>query len=285
MNRASCVWVVGHLEPWISELLLHADLDVRYASTWVDFVNAGAEPNALIVTPERQAERGFSLIIERYAQLPLVLLDDEDGPPTYDPADRSLVVNPNRTDAILEFLSAQLTLQGATEPLVRCRVPALLRVGDTCFVGRAVALSQRGLSVTLSGLRIGFDDVEVALITAGPCIRFEARVERHLRADGETHLGLVWVGLREEDVTRLLNAVRAEEAVDPEFDHSLSTLLDLASPEVSSDLPDWVERTLEGLSASGQWSERVLMGRVQSALQLMAPTPSMETTSITSDVF
>lgn len=284
MNRPSCVWVVGQLEPWICELLLHADLDVRYAASWPDFEAAAAAPDALIVTASQQAARGFSLVIERHSALPLVLLDEEDGAPVYDAADRSLIASPTRIEAILEFLTSQLTLSRELLPSRRCRIPALVRAGEVSFVGRAVAASERGLSITLPGLRIGLDEVEVALMTSGPCVRFEARVERHLRADGETHLGLTWLGLPREDIARILRAINVDEP-DPGLLPALSAdPVQGHAPIESGDLPDWVERTLASLNYAGGWNDRVLMGRLQTAIQLTNPVPPAELFSSTSDL-
>lgn len=116
MNRAPCVWVVGRLDGWMGELAMPTELDVRYAASWSDFEAAAGIPDALIVTPDQQDVPGFTRVVERYARVPLVLLDREDVPPTYDAEDRSLIAHPRYVDDISAFLSAQLVLRIEGEP-------------------------------------------------------------------------------------------------------------------------------------------------------------------------
>jgi hypothetical protein len=277
MNRAPCVWVVGWLDGWVGELSMPIELDVRYAATWSDFEAAAGTPDALIVTPDQQDVAGFARVVERYARVPLVLLDSEDAPPTHDAEDRSLIAHPRYVDDISAFLSAQLVLPIEGEPSRRCRVPALVRAHEVSFVGRLVAVSDRGATITVPGLKAAIFDVEVALLTSGPCIRFDARVERHLRADGETHLGLVWRDLGPEGVARLLRALEADAAGSDFATEELPPgLLPCSSGEAEEPLPDWVERALAGLASAGGWGERVLKGRLETAIQLSSPVTPRE---------
>jgi hypothetical protein len=286
MKREPCVWVVGRLDTWIGELLMQTELDLRHAAAWPDFEAAGGVPDALVVTPDQQDAPGFARVIERYARVPLVMLDSEDVPPTFDADDRSLIAHPRHVDAILAFLSAQLALPLEHEPPRRCRLPALVRAHDVSFVGRLVAVSEGGATVTVPGLRMGMFEVEVALLTSEPCIRFAARVERHLRADGETHLGLVWRDLDREAVRRLLRTLEREAAAGPSFstDELPPGLLPDPQGQAEEALPDWVERALAGLASAGGWGERVLRGRLETAIQLSSPVTPRELLLPTGDL-
>jgi len=264
MNRSPRVWVVGHPEPWVSELRVGTDLEVRCAPTWSDLAGAGAPPDALIVGPRLREAPGFAAVVASYGDVPLILLEDEDHRPTYDPTDRCLIVHSSRTEEIARFLATELASTSRPRRPRTRRIPALVRAGDESFVGRTGSLSEQGLTVVVPGPEVGLIDVDVALITAGPCIRFEARVERHLRTEGETHLGLVFRGLGPRDVRRILEMV--DGASEPSTAASGSS-----ESEPDDDLPDWVQRALSGLATAGAWSQRVLEGRVEMAIQLCDP--------------
>lgn len=269
MKGRRWVWVVGDPEPRVDEVLSRTDLGVRWSSVWRDLEDGAPSPDAIILTGEREP-RGFERVVERYAEVPLVMIDESEPVPHHDLHDRSLVLSSRHAEAILSFLGAELGFDIEPVPTRRHRLPALIRADGASFVGRTVGFSEHGVSVTAPGLRAGLTEVEVALVTAGPCLRFEARVERLLRSEGETHLGLVWKNLSPVEVQRLLEAL---DGPDPR------ALADGPQPgdpgcldeRPEAELPDWVERALTGLAYVGAWNHRVLKGRIETAIQLSSP--------------
>jgi len=277
MNREPSVWVVGRLDGNLAALLDQSSLHVQYALTWSDFDELGAFPDALIVAPLEQDSPGFARVVERYAQVPLVILDRWDGPLSLDAEDRSLIAHPRHAEDIIAFLSSHLARRSGGARSRRCRVPALVRDRDASFVGRLVAISDVGATVTLPGHRIGLFEVEIALLTSGPYLRFEARVERHLRTDSETHLGIVWRHLSTEHVRWLIQTIESDEASGAALSSGAFPVRRLrdAHPMDADCLPDWVERALAELVSAGGWGERVLRGRMETAIQLSSCSGSV----------